>query len=378
MIRKPKLLYFVTEDWYFCSHRLPLALAAYEAGYEVLVATRVNQHGDLIRSHGLELIPIELSRRSRNPLKELSVIWQTLRIYRQHKPDIVHHVALKPILYGAIAAKLTGVPNVINALAGLGYLFISKRLQARVLRPLVETAFQLLLNRARSRTIFQNPDDLRLLIGRGVLTKERAVLIRGSGVDTKLYKYTPDPNTGTLLVVLAARMLWDKGVREFVEAARILKSQGIQARFALVGEGDIDNPASISPTQLTSWHDEKIIEWWGQHEDMPQVFAQAHIVCLPSYREGLPKVLIEAAACGRPIVATDVPGCREIVRHNENGLLIPAKDPQALAVALNRLLNDAELRESMGKRGRAMVEAEFSTEYVVEQTLQLYKELLER
>jgi glycosyltransferase involved in cell wall biosynthesis len=377
MINKPKILYFVTEDWYFCSHRLPLALAAYEAGYEVLVATRVNQHGDLIRSHGLQLIPIVLSRRSRNPLKELSVIWHLLRIYKKNKPDIVHHVALKPVLYGSIAAQLTGVPTVVNALAGLGFLFISKRLQALILRPLVETAFRLLLNRARSKVIFQNPDDMGLLVGRGVLAKERAILIRGSGVDTKTFTYTPEP-MGTPLVILASRMLWDKGVGEFVDAARLLKSQGLVARFALVGEGDPENPASISQNQLALWHDDGIIEWWGRQENMPEIISNAHIVCLPSYREGLPKVLIEAAACGRPIVATDVPGCREIVRHNENGLLVPAKDPQALAVALKRLLNDAELRESMGKRGRAMVEAEFSTEYVVEQTLQLYKELLER
>jgi glycosyltransferase involved in cell wall biosynthesis len=377
MNKKPKLLYFVTEDWVFCSHRLPLAVAAQQAGYEVIVVTRVNRHAEQIRSHGLTLIPIELSRRSRNPLKELGVIWTLLRIYREQQPDIVHHVAIKPVLYGTMAARLAGVPAVVNALTGLGFLFVSKQLQARVLRSLVEAAFRVLLNRAHSRVIFQNPDDMGLLIGRGVLAQDQAVLIRGSGVDTHLFADSPEPH-GDLLVILASRMLWDKGVGEFVEAARLLKSQGIVARFVLVGDGDAENPASISPVQLARWDEEGVIEWWGQHEDMPQVLAQAHVVCLPSYREGLPKVLIEAAACGRAIVTTDVPGCREIVHEGKNGLLVPAKDAHSLAVALRRLLNDPEMRKNMGKCGRAMVEAELSIDHVIGQTLTLYKELLAR
>ncbi|MCX7098534.1 MAG: glycosyltransferase family 4 protein [Methylococcales bacterium] len=376
MNNPPKLLYFVTEDWYFCSHRLALAVAAQQAGFEVLVVTRVNRHGDLIRSHGLKLIPIELSRRSRNPFKELAVIWQLLAIYRKHKPDIVHHVALKPVLYGSLAARLAGVPAVVNALAGLGFLFVSKRLLARVLRPLVETAFRLLLNRSRSQVIFQNPDDQGLLVGRKLLAPERATLIRGSGVDTHVF--TPMPETaGIPLVILASRLLWDKGVAEFVAAAQQVNALGVIARFALVGVGDPENPASIPDAQLEQWHELGIIEWWGRRDDMPQVLAQAHIVCLPtSYGEGVPKVLIEAAACGRPIVATDVPGCREIVRHEENGLLVPAKDVDALALAIRRLIADKVLRQTMGARGRELVEAEFSIERVIGQTLQLYQELL--
>ena len=373
---KPKILFFVTEDWYFCSHRLPLALAAQHAGYEVLVVTRINQHGEFILSHGLKLIPLELSRRSYNPLKELSVIWHLLRIYHEHKPDVVHHVALKPVLYGTLVARLAGVPAVVNALAGLGFLFVSKRLLARVTCTLVEATFRLLFNRPRLQVIFQNPDDLGLLVGRGILSNDHAVLIRGSGVDTKLFTEAPPQPNGMPLVILASRMLWDKGIGEFVEAVRLLRSQGIISRFALVGEGDAENPSSISSTQLASWHDEGVIEWWGRRDDMPQVFAEAHIVCLPSYREGLPKVLIEAAACGCPIVTTNVPGCREIVRQGENGLLVPPRDVNALALALQRLLNDAELCKTMGRRGRALVEAEFSIEQVVEQTLLIYKDLL--
>lgn len=375
MSAHPKLLYFVTEDWYFFSHRLSLALAAQKAGYEVVVVTRVSQHGELIRSHGLKLIHIELSRRSRNPLKELGVIFRLLSIYREQKPDIVHHVALKPVLYGSIAARLAGVPAVVNALAGLGFLFISKHWQARVIRPLVESAFRLLLNRPNSRVLFQNPDDMALLTSCGVLASGQGVLIRGSGVSTTQFNATSEVN-GLPLVVLASRMLWDKGVGEFVEAVRQLRGQGVVARFALVGEGDPDNPASISHNQLSQWQDEGTIEWWGRRDDMPQVFAQSHIVCLPSYREGLPKVLIEAAACCRPIIATDVPGCREIVHDGENGLLVPARDFRALANALRQLIDNPSLRIVMGKHGREIVEKEFSIEHVVSQTLALYKELI--
>jgi len=375
MNNKPKLLYFVTEDWFFCSHFLDRAVAAQQAGFQVSVLTRVNKHGQTILDNGINLIPLEFERSKINPLREISLLKSLASLYRRERPNIVHHVALKPILYGSLVAKIVGIHAIVNAPVGMGYVFSSKQLKARLLKPLVLLAYRLLLNPFNSVAVFENPDDLTYFEKLGIVKYSR--LIRGAGVNTLQFGSSNEPNE-VPVVLLAARMLWDKGVGEFVEAAKILHQQSISARFVLVGAPDKENPESINQSQLLEWQDAGIIEWWGQHEDMPQVFAQAHIVCLPSYREGLPKVLIEAAACGRPIVATDVPGCREIVRHNENGLLVPAKDPQALAAALNRLLNDAALRESMGKRGRAMVEAEFSTEYVVEQTLQLYKELLER
>jgi len=375
MNNKPKLLYFVTEDWFFCSHFLDRAVAAQQAGFQVSVLTRVNKHGQTILDNGINLIPLEFERSKINPLREISLLKSLASLYRRERPNIVHHVALKPILYGSLVAKIVGIHAIVNAPVGMGYVFSSKQLKARSLKPLVLLAYRLLLNPFNSVAVFENPDDLTYFEKLGIVKYSR--LIRGAGVNTLQFGSSNEPNE-VPVVLLAARMLWDKGVGEFVEAAKILHQQSISARFVLVGAPDKENPESINQSQLLEWQDAGIIEWWGQHEDMPQVFAQVHIVCLPSYREGLPKVLIEAAACGRSIVATDVPGCREIVRHNENGLLVPAKDPQALAEALNRLLNDAALRESMGKRGRAMVEAEFSTEYVVEQTLQLYKELLER
>lgn len=370
-----KLLFFVTEDWYFYSHRLPLAIAAKNAGYEVVVVTRVNQHGELIRAHGLKLINISISRRSRNPFKELLIVFRLFNIYRTEKPDIVHHVALKPVLYGSVAARLAGVSSVINALAGLGFLFVSKQKKAFFLRPIVEWAFRVLLNRANTRVILQNPDDMSLLINREILKREQAVLIRGSGVDIEHFSLSEESNEMPL-VVLASRMLWDKGVGIFVEAAKELKQQGVEARFCLVGEGDPDNPNSIPDSQIETWQSEKVIEWWGRRNDMPNVFAKSHIVCLPSaYGEGVPKVLIEAAACGKPIVTTDAPGCREIVRHQVNGLLVSINNKKELAAALLILINDKKLRINMGQRGREIVEKEFVIDIVVLQTLDLYKKV---
>ncbi|HLB14249.1 MAG TPA: glycosyltransferase family 4 protein [Burkholderiales bacterium] len=372
---RPRLLYLVTEDWYFCSHRLPLAAAAREAGFDVSVATRVREHADEIRRAGVEPIPIGLSRRSVNPFRELRSLTEIVRTYRAVRPDIVHHVALKPVVYGSLAARLAGVPAVVNALAGLGYLFSSQDRRARLARPAVEAVFRTLLDRSNSRLIVQNPDDLRFLVSEGVVDARRATLIRGSGVDTARFVPAPEPQ-GVPLVVLPARMLRDKGVFEFVAAAAQLKKDGVAARFALVGDPDPDNPASIPAATLQRWSDGGAVEWWGWRDDMVEVFHQSHVVCLPSYREGLPKALIDAAACGRAIVTCDVPGCREVVREGENGLLVPPRDSAALAAALGRLLGDAKLRQAMGIRGRARAVAEFSVERVIEQTLGLYRELL--
>jgi glycosyltransferase involved in cell wall biosynthesis len=371
----PHLLYLVTEDWYFCSHRLPLACAARDAGFRVTVATRVQQHAGEIRAAGLELMPLRLSRRSANPLRELATLRDIVRIYRHVRPDIAHHVAMKPVMYGSLAARFTGVPKVVNALAGMGYLFSSSDVKARLLRPLVETGFRFLLDRPGSRLIVQNPDDQALLTRRGIVEPSRSVLIRGSGVDLARFTPAPEPE-GVPLVVLPARMLRDKGVEEFVAAARMLKQAGVNARFALVGDPDPENPAAISPAQLAAWREEGAVEYWGWRDDMAAVFRQAHLVCLPSYREGLPKALIEAAACERALVTCDVPGCREVVSDGDNGLLVPARDSAALARALRRLIEDAGLRRALARRSRERAVAEFSLERVIADTLALYRALL--
>ncbi len=373
--KKKKLIFIVTEDWYFYSHRLPLAREAKRRGYSVVVATRVQEHGERILAEGFILLPIGMLRRSKNPLKEFASLLELIQLYRTERPDIVHHVAVKPVVYGSIAARLARVPRIINAIAGMGYVFSSNSIKAKALRPFIKSVLKFLLNRSTTRTIFQNPDDQNMLIQEGIVRRELTTLIRGSGVDPQTYSPAPEP-TGIVTIVLASRMLWDKGIGEFVEAARMLKTDRIKARFVLVGDTDDGNFAAVPTAQLDAWSRSGIVEWWGKRDDIPQIFAASHIVCLPSaYGEGVPKVLIEAASCGRPIVTTDAPGCREIVRNNENGLLVPIRDHVALAQALRTLINDSSLRTKMGTRGREIVLEEFTIEKVVGETLSLYQSL---
>jgi glycosyltransferase involved in cell wall biosynthesis len=373
----PRLLYLVTEDWYFCSHRLPLGIAARSHGYDVTVATRVQRHAETIRAAGLELVPLQWSRHGHNPFKELGALREILHVYRRQRPDIVHHVAVKPVLYGSIAARLTGTPAVVNAIAGLGYLESSNDLRARILGRIVQTGYHLLLDRPNSRLIVQNPDDLSTLVDRGIIDAGRVALIRGSGVDITRFTPIPEPD-GTPLVVLPARLLRDKGVVEFVDAARRLRAEGVSARFALVGDPDPKHPAAISPADLERWQKQGAVECWGWREDMVEVFQRCHLVCLPSYREGLPKALLEAAACGRAIVTCNVPGCREVVRDGDNGLLVRPRDSASLAMALKQLLQDSALRLRMSRRSRERAVEEFSIERVVTDTLGLYQGCLGR
>jgi len=373
MRNSPKILFLVTEDWYFWSHRLPIARAARAQGFEVIIATSVKDHGELIEKEGFKLIPIRLKRSSKSPLAEIVSIIELIRIYKRERPQIVHHVAMKPVLYGSIAAGLTGIPSVVNALAGMGYIFTSRHLLAQFLKPFIKLAFSHLLGKKNTLTIVQNTDDFNLM--QDLVNDKSIVLIKGSGVDTNLFK--PSSGKETIpIILMASRMLWDKGVGEFVEAAGMLRRGGTNARFVIVGEIDRDNPSAVPAAKLKDWQDSKIIEYWGYRNDMADVFRQTHIVCLPSYREGLPKVLLEAAACGLAIVTTDTPGCREIVRDNINGLLVPVRDSGALAQALKCLIDNPELRKQIGAAGRKIVEDEFSLEKVVGETFLLYKRLL--
>ncbi len=374
---RPKILFLITEDWYFWSHRLPLARAARDSGFEVIIATHTQDHGELIRTEGFKLIPIQLRRKSRNPFRELLSIIELLDIYRKERPDIVHHVAMKPVLYGSICSRLTKIHLTVNALAGMGYVFISSELPAVVLRALIKPLLRVALNTPGSRLILQNPDDYRLFVEKGLINKEQIIIIRGSGVDTERFACIPE-QAGIPVVMLVSRMLWDKGIGEFVDAAKLIRARGIQARFVLVGKTDPDNPASIPVPVLDGWQKSGIVEWWGHREHMPEIYTQAHVITLPSYREGLPKVLLEAASCGRPIVATDVPGCREIVRGGDNGFLVPPYDAEALASSLEHLIVDHELRMRMGGRGREIVLNEFSEKKVVSETMAVYEQGLLR
>lgn len=373
--KRPLLLFTVNDAGFFLSHRLPIAQAAAAAGYDVQVATAPGPAVARVLAEGFTHHAVPLSRRGLNPFSELRTLAALTALYRRLKPDLIHHVTIKPVLIGSIAARLARSPAVVSAVSGLGYVFITPGWPARVLRAVIRAGYRLALRRPGTRVIFQNPDDRREFLDQKLIDPKAAVLIKGSGVDTVQFDVQPE-REGVPLIVLPSRMLWDKGVGEFVKAARSLRAQGIEARFALVGDSDPGNPTAIPETRLRAWQDKGEVEWWGHRGDMPAVLAQAHIVCLPSYREGLPKSLIEAAACGRAIVACDVPGCREIARHNENALLVPPRDPVALAEALRKLIADPQLRQRMGQRGRSMVEAEFSLERVVAETLATYAALL--
>lgn len=372
----PKLLFLVTEDWYFCSHRLNIARAAKAAGFEVVVATRVQNHGPAIEGEGFRLIPIRMRRRFGNPFEELLTLVELVRLYWREKPAIVHHVALKPTLFGSLAARLAGVPAIINAVAGLGFIFTSARTQARLLRPFIQTVLRLLLNNRRTTTLLQNDDDRRMLETLGIVDFRHVRLIRGSGIDIDHFHPLPEPS-GEVTVALVARMLWDKGVHNLVEAVRLLRRRGLAVRLHLVGTPDPDNPASIPEAQLRAWDAEEGIDWLGFRDDVREVWAGAHIAVLPSRREGLPKSLLEAAACARPIVATDVPGCREVVTDGVNGFLVPARDIESLADAIARLVKDGALRRRFGEESRRRAVEEFRDELVIERHLELYHALLD-
>lgn len=370
-----KILYLISEDWFFCSHFLPRAKAALAAGFDVVVMTRAGAHADIIRSHGLRVLPWTLDRRSLDPLRELKCIAQIARAYRAEQPDLVHHVALKPVLHGSVAARLAGVRRVVNAPVGMGYIFSSNDRRARFLRAPIRLALRLLLNPPGSRIIFENPDDRDALIRTGAVRAADARLIRGAGVDLSAFVPSPEPE-GVPAVILPARMLWDKGVGEFVAAARQLKEEGVAARFLLAGASDAASFAAIPEATLRSWADEGVVEYLGFRADIPDLLRQCAIVCLPSaYREGLPKALLEALAAARPVVTTDIEGCRETVAPGVNGLMVPPRDSACLADALRALLADRPRRIAMGQAGRALAEAEFSEERVISETLQVYQEL---
>jgi len=373
--KRPRVLYLITVDWFFASHFLDRAVAAAQAGYEVLVVTNLDTEQPGLRAAGLLPIHWHVHRRGLNPISELRALLQLLRIYRTQRPDLVHQIALKPIVYGSLAARVSGVRRVLNAPVGMGFVFSSESLLARGLRPLVRLALRALLNPPRSRVVFENRDDQAGAVADGLVREEDAVLIRGAGVDVRRITPAPEP-PGRPRVVLVARMLWDKGVGELVEAARLLRGRGVDAEFTLVGGVDPDNRACIDLAQLRAWQAEGVVDWLGHRQDVATILAGSHIVALPSYREGLPKALLEALAAGRPIVTTDVPGCREVVVDGENGLLVPPRDAPALAEALSRLILNAALRRRFGAAGRRLAEREFATELVEQATLELYADLL--
>lgn len=373
------LLIAVNDLGYFISHRLPVAMAARKSGYTVHVAYGTlgnSREGDLVlQDFILHHVPIQ--RGGINPLTELWSVFSLWRLFRRVRPDLVHLVTIKLVLYGGIAARLARVQAVVSAMAGLGFLFIKQNgLAASLLRCVSKPLFRWALGHPHQMLIFQNRDDRDQVLTMTRFFSSQTRLIRGSGIDLAACPVLPEPD-GPPIVVMASRLLRDKGVQEFVAAARIIRERGVSARFWLIGEPDFANPASLSQQEIEVWKAEGILECLGRRSNIPTLYAQAHIVTLPSYREGLPKSLIEAAACGRTVVTTDVPGCRDAIEPGVTGLLVPVCDAAALADALERLIGDTGLRQAMGIAGRSLAEREFSIEKVVAAHLQIYRELLQ-
>ncbi len=365
------LVYVITEDWFFASHFLDRATAAVDAGYKVSVLTRCRETGKKFHQYGLTPINIEFSRRGLNPLTEFSTVLRLSSILKRIKPDIVHNIALKPVVLGSLAAQLAGVQNIVNAPVGMGYVFTSKENRARILRPIVKTLIRYSLRRKNRRVIIENHDDFNNLVSGGFSEHDSIALIKGAGVDVKKFARKPEPS-GPVRVIMVSRLLRDKGVEEYIDAAKLVKTRDNTVQFLLVGDVDDGNPTSLTASQLTELRNSRNITWLGARTDIAELIGDSHIACLPSYREGLPKSLIEAASVGRPIVTTDVPGCREVVTNLVNGLLVEPRNANDLAAAIEKLVGDPRLRHSMGIENRRKAETEFSNEIIIRQTNSVY------
>ncbi len=371
-----KLVLFANTDWYLYNFRRSLALALRDAGHDLLLISPPGSYGEKLRALGLRWQPVPMHRRSLNPLREALLLWHLVRLFRGERPDLVHGFTIKCAVYGSLAARLAGVPARVNAVAGMGYVFISDSPKARLLRPLVRMLLKLAFGGRNSRLILQNPDDVALFERAGLVDAEHVRLIPGSGVDCD--RFRPDPlrvRGATFRVLLPARLLWDKGVAEFVQAARLLQSEGRNIDFLLAGDPDPGNPAAVPEGDVRAWVEQGVLQWLGHVDDMPGLLRSVDVVALPSYREGLPKGLIEAAASGCALVTTDVPGCREVVSDGVDGLRVPVRDGVALAHAIARLHDDPLLRAQLAEAGRRKALERFDERIVIRDTLAVYREL---
>jgi glycosyltransferase involved in cell wall biosynthesis len=364
-----KLLFFANTGWNLYNFRHHLITTLNEMGHDVHLLCPDDEYIQKLISEGFTWHPFTISRKGMNPIHEYGTIIDLDKILRQIAPDALFNFTPKCVIYGSLTARSCNIPNRINTISGLGYLFSGPRRNFVFLRNLIRLSYAYAM--IDSKVIFQNPDDMDEFIQRKIINKHQAFLIRGSGVD--ITKFHPqNENDGIPIIILPARLIKEKGAYEFEKAAEIIKSRGISARFVLVGKTDLDNPSSIPIEQINRWVEAGILEWWGWRLDMENIYPQASIICLPTfYREGTPKSLIEAAACGRPIIASDIPGCREIVKNNENGLLIPPRNASKLADAIEYLLAKPELCKIMGEKGRSLVENEFNNNDVTEQILRV-------
>lgn len=369
-----RLLIIVNDAEFFLSHRLPIALGALAEGHEVHIATAPGPGVDAIRSYGLVYHSVPMTRSGRNPLAELMTMIAIYMLLGKVSPDVVHLVTIKPVLYGGTAARLRRVPGVVAAISGLGHVFGSS-VRQRLLKTVLGPVYRYALRGPNVRVIFQNSEDQASLTRLANLSPSAAVMVPGSGVDLNTYSAIPEPQ-GMPVVTFASRLLASKGVYDFVAMARRLHDSGVQARFWLVGKLDPGNPLTITEGELESWRREGVVEVLGHRGDIASVFGKSNIVVLPSYYgEGVPKVLLEAAACGRAIVTTDHPGCRDVVVPGISGRLVPPRNVDALASAVRGLVEDSDMRRAMGLAGRRLAERTFAVEGVVAVHLSIYREL---
>jgi glycosyltransferase involved in cell wall biosynthesis len=371
------LILFVDNDSDdFLRYRLTLACKLRDLGFDVHAALPQREGVENLLRQGIPAHIFYLERKSARVLDELRSLISLLRLYRKLRPTLVHHLSLKPTLYGGISARLSGVPAAVSTLTGLGYAFTARTLKMRVLRLIIALALRCSFRHQNHPVIFQNSHDRDDFLVNGIVPGDRAFLTNGSGVDLSVFTPEPEP-PGPPVVLMASRLLWEKGVAEFVCAARALRLRGVQARFVVVGEPDYGHPSAIPVTKIREWRDAGDVEWLGWRTDISELISQSHIVCLPSYYgEGIPRILVEAAACGRPIIGTDSPGCRQIVHNGQNGFLVPSREVEPLASAIAQLIENVALRAAMGTRGREIAANDFSLEKVIDANLAVYNSVL--
>ena len=372
-----KAVLFANTDWYLYNFRRSLALSLRRAGYEVLLISPAGAYGNKLRDLGMRWEPLPMQRRSLNLLRELALLWYLVKLLRRERPTLVHGFTIKCAVYGSLAARIAGISARVNAVAGMGYVFTSTQLKARLLRPVVRALLRLALGGKGARLILQNADDVELFKRAGLVDPGHIRLIRGSGVDCAQFAgiSARAPDGKPMRVLLACRLLWDKGVDEYVAALRQLREQGCAIDALLAGTSDPGNPASIPESTVRRWVDEGTLTWLGHVDDMASLLASVHAVVLPSYREGLPRSLVEAAAGGLPLITTNVPGCREVVNDGVDGLLIPVKDGNALARAIQRLQDDPALARQLGHAARIKARTQFDERIVIQRTMDVYAEL---
>lgn len=374
-----KILLFANTDWYLYNFRLSLASSLRDEGHEVTLLSPVGVYSERLKTLGFNWVAAPLIRRSLNPVRELIFLLWLRKFIINNNIELVHGFTIKCSVYGSLAAKMSGDRARVSAIAGLGYIFSSNDLRATLIRPILNLLMRLALDGKNARLILQNPDDRSLFLKLGIVAKERIRLIKGSGVDCSKFKMGGIRKSDqTLNVLLASRLLWDKGIAEYIDAARLLIAQGKHITFYLAGEPDDGNPNSVPLKTVETWVNQGLITWLGHVDDMAVLLGTMHVMVLPTaYGEGVPRSLIEGAASGLPLVTTDAPGCREIVRHEVEGLLVPLRDSAALANAISRLEGDPELCLRLGNAGRLRACEEFSERRVIHDTLSVYKELID-